>query len=124
MTPPGDERKPPPDPKRIGVCTICNVRTPIYRASVVQVSQLDGCDGWFDHVNTIIWIREGQSETQERDTIVHEKVHAFLYLSGLAATLKLLLGPKRAKHWDGDNGIEEALVRQATPHLVPLWRGK
>jgi hypothetical protein len=112
--------------KRIGVHTICGVRVPIYRATVDQFPELSGCDGYWDPVRSIIWVRQGQSETQERDALVHELAHAFLTLSGLSTTLKVFLGPERSQYWDGDDGVEEALVRQATPHLVALlgsrWR--
>ncbi len=116
-------KKPHKAPKRIGLRTICGIRVPIYLATVDEVSELSGCDGWWDAVRNIIWIRDGQAESQQRDAVVHEQAHAFLYLSGLSVTLKMLLGPKRAEHWDGDDGIEEALVRQATPHLVALLGG-
>jgi hypothetical protein len=105
--------------------TICSVRVPVYRATAQQCSKLTDCFGYWDEERTCVWIRDGQSAAAERDTLLHEACHAFLTLSGLTTTLKMMLGPVRAKRWDetdDDVGLEETLVRQATPHLVAFCK--
>lgn len=111
--------------KLVRTLTICSVRVQVYRATVEQLPDLKGADGWFDETRCVIWLKAGQTPTQERDALFHEACHAFLYLSGLTTTLKMMLGPVRAKRWDetdDDVGLEETLVRQATPHLVAFCR--
>jgi Zn-dependent peptidase ImmA (M78 family) len=97
---------------------ICNVLVPIVRATSEQMPELTNegeDDGFFCPSRTLIVIRAGQSETQERDTIAHEIGHAFLYLSGLQHLLKAITNwPK------GYDDLEECLVRIAAPHLGVL----
>ncbi len=103
--------------------TICGVKVLVIRATAEQIPELAGdgdgtpLDGWFDPIRTCIFVREGQSETQEADTRVHEKVHAFWYLSGASAVMKLALGKRKSKRW---HEIEETLCRTMTPHLVGM----
>jgi hypothetical protein len=114
-------RRLPRGVKKLRVLTICGVRVPVIRATPEQVPELleDGSlkDGIFCHERCCIFVREGQSKTQERDTIVHEVAHAFLHLSGIGHQLQFFLGPKAAKNFEA---MEEMLVRGATPHLVGL----
>lgn len=95
---------------------VCGVRVPVVRATADQIPDLaeDGrlLDGYFCSTQSVIFIRDGQSHTQERDTIVHEVAHAFLYLSGLGHRLEEVVGPALFERF------EEGLVRMATPHLV------
>jgi hypothetical protein len=106
--------------RHVRTLTICGVRVPIVRATPEQVPELleDGrvLDGYFCFERLIIVIRAGQSKTQERDSIVHETVHGFLYLSGARHQLKFALGPK----FKGFEDFEELIVRNMTPHLVGL----
>ncbi len=103
--------------KLLRVLTICAVRVPIVRATLEQMPELaeaEGLinDGFFCGERTCIFIRSGQSRTQERDSINHEVGHAFVKLSGLAAVLAAVTTwPK------GYEDLEETLVRIAAPHL-------
>jgi hypothetical protein len=96
-----------------------NVQFPVYRATPDEVPELlDGgavLDGYVDFERCCIYVREGQSETQERDTIMHEAVHAFLSVTGL----KHLLKGAVKKKIDFEE-FEELFVRIATPHLVAV----
>lgn len=118
-------RRIPKGVRLIATIPIAGVDVEVYRASTEQVVKLaDGVDGVFEPSTTAIFVRTGQTASQEQDTIVHECVHAFIYLTGLGNTLRLILGPKRSASWDGDDGIEETLVRQITPHVVALLRSR
>lgn len=103
--------------KLLRVLTICGVRVPVIRATVEQIPDLDEADGetndgFFCGSRTCIFIRAGQSRTQERDSINHEVGHAFVKLSGIAHLLAgVTTWPK------GYDDFEETLVRIAAPHL-------
>lgn len=110
--------------QRLGTLNVCGVSVLAVLATAEHRAELSDAYGFWDSDTATIYIRAGQTEDMTTDATFHEAAHAFVDLSGLRHTLKLLLGPQRAKHWDGDDGIEEQLVRQATPHLVALCGGK
>jgi hypothetical protein len=111
-------RKLPKGVVHLRTIRICNVLVPIVRATVEQMPELESegtDDGFFCPSRTLIVIRAGQSETQERDSIAHEVGHAFIYLSGIGHILKgVTAWPK------GYDDLEEVLVRVAAPHLWGL----
>lgn len=113
-------RKLPRGVKHLTTIVICSVRVPVVEATTEQAPCLAGNDGAFDYTKLVIYVAPEQSSTHLRDTVVHEVAHAFIYLSGLGHTLKTMLQPKYVKHWDGDDGTEETLVRMVTPHCVAL----
>jgi hypothetical protein len=108
--------------KQLAVPTICNVRIPIIRATVEQVPELaEGdrlLDAYFCMERLVIFVREGQSKTHERDSITHELAHAFIYLSGLGHRLKGFFDKPEAY-----DRFEEEIVRAMTPHLCGINLG-
>lgn len=110
--------------RRLGVLDICGVSVLVVLATAELKPELSDALGIWDSSTATIFVRAGQIESLTVDAVYHEAAHAFLELSGLRNTLKVLLGPKRSKHWDGDDGIEEQLVRQVTPHIVALCGSK
>jgi hypothetical protein len=108
--------------QRVATLHLCGVRVQVFRAAKGKVPDLAGSIGAYDGTTCTVWLEEGQSETQERDTLVHELCHAFFALSGLGPTLRAFLGPEMAQRWDGDNGIEEALVSLIAPHVAVLYK--
>lgn len=107
----------PVDVEFLGVDVICGIRVPVIRASEEQVPDFLGTDdtindGFFDGKTSTIYLRRGQSPTVERDTLCHERAHAFLQLSGLKNLLEaVVVWPK------GYDDFEELLARLAAPHI-------
>lgn len=101
----------------LGVDVICGVRVPIIRATEEQIPDFLGeedtiNDGFYCGKTTTIYVRRGQSATVERDTLNHERGHAFLAISGLRNLLSAVVAwPK------GYDDFEETLVRIAAPHI-------
>lgn len=99
---------------------VCGITLQVVRAHPDDVAELvrDGeiLDGVCDIANGRIVVREGQPTELERDSIAHEVIHAFLYLSGLQEILKDRIGHEKFE------GFEELLVRVATPHIAK-WFG-
>lgn len=109
--------------KHVRTLTVCGVRVPVIRGTVEQIPELRDADGamldaYFCLERLAIFVRAGQSPTHERDTIVHEAVHAFLYLSGLTHRLKGFF-----RKFEAYERFEEEIVRQITPHIVALDLG-
>jgi Zn-dependent peptidase ImmA (M78 family) len=103
----------PKGAKRSGTIKICGSKIQIIKLK--ELSQ-DGrpCLGLTDHEHSIIFIREGQSEAQALDTLVHECLHALLHLSGASNMLSNLTKTEDFTE------AEEALIRVVTPHIVSL----
>lgn len=110
--------------RRLRTRSICGVKVRILVGSIAEVPALAGAspeeplDGYFDCACTTIFVREGQSPSQEANTVMHEQVHAFLYLSGLGHLLASATDLKGQAYED----FEEVLVQLATPHLVGLTK--
>lgn len=66
--------------------------------------------GEFDGAGSNILLRNDQSESSLRDTLIHEALHAIVYLSGIRENLSL-------SHED-----EEKLVVALSPWLLALLR--
>lgn len=103
----------PKGAKRAGTVKICGSKIQIIK--VRELSQ-DGrpCLGLTDHEHSLIFIREGQSEAQALDTLVHECLHALLHLSGASNMLANLTKTEDFSE------AEEALIRVVTPHVISL----
>lgn len=96
-------RKLPPGAELLGVDLICGIEVPIVRATAEQCPELldePGVinDGFFCGDRSIIVLRSGQHPTQERDSLNHERVHAWIKLSGY-------------------DDFEETIARVLAPHL-------
>jgi len=104
----------------LGHINVCNVKVSIVRASVTQALCLRDDDGStllgrFVESPALIVVRRGLSDAVERDTIVHECIHALLAYSGAK---QFLTGPAKEIS-DGDE-LEETLVRILAPHVAAL----
>ncbi len=104
----------------MGVDVICGIRVPVVRATAEQATELtdadgDPNDGFYCGKTATIFLRKGNSPTQERDTLNHERCHAFLALSGLQNLLTATV------QWpQGYDDFEELVVRIAAPHLCTM----
>ncbi len=111
------------DAELIRTLTLCNVAFPIYRVRAEDDPELvdagELLDGYVDFPGARIVIRAGQSPTQERDSIQHEAIHAWLHCSGIGAFLRRSLKQGLGR---GESFVEfeELLVQLATPHLVGI----
>lgn len=90
---------------------------PVFRANSKEVRELendDGTDlcGCFVPPKGTIYICQGLPKDVERDTINHEIVHAWFYLSGAREVLRRLV-----KRPDDTEDVEETLVSVLTPHV-------
>jgi len=99
---------------------VAGVDVPIYRATAKEIPELkndDGEDlhGCFIPAKAMICITQGQPKTVERDTINHELIHAWIYLSGAQSVLRMLL-----KKPDDLVDAEETLVAVLTPHIAGI----
>jgi len=104
----------------LGHLQVCNMRIPVVRATVQSAPSLRDDDGsvlfgrFLEDVGLIV-IRRGLSADVEKDTIVHEAMHAILRYSGAT---QLLTGAIR-KVRDGEEA-EELLIRVLAPHVAAL----
>lgn len=98
---------------------VCGILFPVLRAHPDDVPELVEedrlLDGFVDFERGIIFVREGLSPTQERDTIAHETFHAFIATTGIGHLLRDRIGAEKADEF------EELLVRIATPHLSKFF---
>ena len=112
-------RKLPYGVKKLRTLTIASMRIPVVRGTVEQFPELQEpgrlLDAFFCPERMIIVVRAGQAPTQERDSIVHEGVHAFIHVTGIGHLLK-----RRFKKEKAADRFEEELVRVATPHIVAM----
>jgi Zn-dependent peptidase ImmA (M78 family) len=105
----------PKGSKRIGWLTICGNKVPVIRVPTIVNS--DGDEtllGLSNFEQNCIFIRAGQTESQERDTVVHEGIHMLLHLSG---AINHLAGHVKQKDLAA---CEETLVRILTPNVVAM----
>lgn len=102
----------PKGARKIRTVPIGPYRVPVYRVTPGMVPDMGDDLGQCDHEHIRIYVRTGQSEAQEKDTIMHECVHMFLLVTGLRHMLEASVKvPDFA-------AFEETFVRVATPHLV------
>lgn len=104
----------PKGSKRIGLLTICGNKVPVIRVPNLTTSEGGVALGLSDFERNTIFIREGQTETQETDTLIHEGIHMLLNLSG---AINHLAGYVKAKDL---TACEETLVRILTPNVVAM----
>lgn len=93
---------------------------PVIRSTPELTPELTGEDGSVLHgvfvpSLMLIFISAGQATTVERDSIAHESVHAFIYVTGLGHVLEEAVPDEKVRE-----RLEERLVRVATPHIVAL----
>jgi len=89
----------PPKRVRVGATTY-----------TVQVTGKTLLYGETDHLQTEIRLNSGQSQDSLRDTVLHEVLHAVLWISGANKLLTL------------DDDAEERLTRLLAPWLLTLLR--
>lgn len=106
-------RKYPETVDHVCTDTICGIRVPVLRADKSAHKLLHDSYGCFCEATATIYVLRGQPETQERDTLQHERGHAFLTLSGLSNLLRSVV-----KWRKGYEDFEECAVRLAAPHLA------
>jgi hypothetical protein len=104
----------PKGSKRIAVLTICGNKVPVVRVPGLTTPEGGVALGLSDFERNTIFIREGQTETQEMDTLIHEAIHMLLNLSG---AINHLAGYVKAKDM---TACEETLVRILTPNVVAM----
>lgn len=102
--------------RHVRTVEVCHVRVPVVLATYALVPELreaDGTllDGWFDHERGIVFVRDGQSKSLERDATNHEIVHALLYYSGVQDFFAGIVKGKAVEH-------EETMVRILAPHMA------
>jgi hypothetical protein len=104
----------PKGSKRIGWLTICGNKVPVIRVPELLTAEGGTALGLSDFERNAIFIRAGQTETQEKDTLIHEGIHMLLNLSG---AVNHLAGYVKAKDLAA---CEETLVRILTPNVVAM----
>jgi hypothetical protein len=92
---------------------ICGLEYRVVYATVDQVPQLDGKEGFASLATNTIYILRGLPLCRMRDTLVHEVLHVFLASSGLGS----LLSDKVRGDYEK---FEETLIRLLVPSLLRL----
>lgn len=98
--------------RTIGCVRMCGVDVELSEVAGLANENGDMLDGEFLHTEAKIRIRAGLSPTGRRDAVLHECIHAYLYLSGDDQWLCCLLGTKAARK------LQEVICRKVAPGIA------